>query len=156
ERVAGLRMQRVLHHDAIRLPVGRSPCDPAHEAVDRVAGFGLGERKLVPAARELVGAVLEPARPGNEHLAPSGGSDLLFGVAVQDVAFADGVGAQTAADLDDDGALVSCANLDLLAGRQHMRHQPSIRWSRWSPTRSEFAIAVSAGLTAPIDGKTLV
>src|SRR5580765_5301404 len=31
-----------------------------------------------------------------------------------------------------------------------------IRSSRWSPTRSEFAIAVSAGLTAPIDGKTLV
>ena len=28
--------------------------------------------------------------------------------------------------------------------------------SRWSPTRSEFAIAVSAGLTAPMLGKTLV
>ena len=33
---------------------------------------------------------------------------------------------------------------------------PPSRPSRWSPTRSEFAIAVSAGLTAPIDGKTLV
>src|SRR5262249_5838195 len=28
--------------------------------------------------------------------------------------------------------------------------------SRWSPTRSEFAIAVSAGLTAPMLGKMLV
>ena len=28
--------------------------------------------------------------------------------------------------------------------------------SRWSPTRSELAIAVSAGFTAPIDGKMLV
>jgi hypothetical protein len=31
-----------------------------------------------------------------------------------------------------------------------------IRSSRWSPTRSEFAIAVSAGFTAPMLGKTLV
>jgi len=30
------------------------------------------------------------------------------------------------------------------------------RSSKWSPTRSEFAIAVSAGLTAPMLGKTLV
>ena len=32
----------------------------------------------------------------------------------------------------------------------------AIRSSRWSPTRSEFAIAVSAGLTAPMLGKMLV
>ena len=30
------------------------------------------------------------------------------------------------------------------------------RSSRWSPTRSAFAIAVSAGLTAPMLGKKLV
>ena len=30
------------------------------------------------------------------------------------------------------------------------------RSSRWSPTRSEFAIAVSAGFTAPMLGNTLV
>jgi hypothetical protein len=30
------------------------------------------------------------------------------------------------------------------------------RSRRWSPTRSEFAIAVSAGFTAPMLGKTLV
>ena len=32
----------------------------------------------------------------------------------------------------------------------------SSRSSRWSPTRSEFAIAVSAGFTAPMLGKMLV
>ena len=32
----------------------------------------------------------------------------------------------------------------------------AVRSSRWSPTRIAFAIAVSAGFTAPIDGKTLV
>jgi hypothetical protein len=31
-----------------------------------------------------------------------------------------------------------------------------IRCSRWSPTRSEFAIAVKAGFTAPMLGKMLV
>ena len=43
------------------------------------------------------------------------------------------------------------------------RHLPApaglrapIRSSRWSPTRSAFAIAVSAGLTAPMLGKKLV
>ena len=33
---------------------------------------------------------------------------------------------------------------------------PPSRSSRWSPTRSEFAIAVSAGFTAPMLGKMLV
>src|SRR5262249_29493114 len=32
----------------------------------------------------------------------------------------------------------------------------AMRDSRWSPTRSEFAIAVSAGFTAPMAGKMLV
>ena len=73
ERVAGLRMEHVLQHDAARLALADAPAGPADEAVDRVLRLGLVERELVPPPVELVGAVLEPVRPRDQHLAPPGG-----------------------------------------------------------------------------------
>jgi hypothetical protein len=70
-----------------------------------------------------------------------------------------------AAHLDDDGMLFPERELDLLARRTDQwaallpvvaSVSAPIRSSTWSPTLSEFAIAVSAGLTAPMLGKTLV
>ena len=46
--------------------------------------------------------------------------------------------------------------LDLADDRGELLRLHPIRSSRWSPTRSEFAIAVNAGFTAPMLGKTLV
>lgn len=129
---------------------------PADETVDRVSRSRLVERELVRPARALVGAGLEPVRPGDEDLPAPGGGHFVLPVAVDDVAPSGGVGADSGADLDDNDPLGAGTNLDLLAGRQTIPHQAAIRASRWSPTRSEFAIAVRAGLTAPIDGKTLV
>jgi hypothetical protein len=146
----------VLEDDAIPVALGDRPGEPADEAVDRVARLGLAERQVMPRASELVSAVLDPVRPRDEHLAAPGAGHLVGAVAVDDVAAAHGVGTEAGADLDDDGPLVSRGNLDLLTGRQAISHQAASRSSRWSPTRSEFAIAVSAGLTAPMLGKTLV
>src|SRR5262249_40418243 len=129
---------------------------PPDETVYCVLCLRLGERKVVPAASELVGTILDPVRPGDEHLSPPGVRHLLRSVAVDDVSAADGVGAQARADRDHHGDLVARADLDLVPGRQPIAHQLASRSSRWSPTRNEFAIAVSAGLTALIEGKTLV
>ena len=56
-------------------------------------------------------------------------------------------------------------HMALAVGRAHELRRPlarspgaatDIRSSRWSPTRSALAIAVSAGFTAPMLGKKLV
>src|SRR4029077_4644518 len=142
--------------DGALVPRAHRPGDPADEAVDRVAGLALAERQLVPRACELVGAVLDPVGPRHEQLPPPGAGHLLRSVAVQQLATAGLVGAQAGTHLRDHDAVIPGAKLDLLPGRRAVAHPAPMRSSRWSPTRREFAIAVSAGLTAPIDGKTLV
>src|SRR6516165_10844712 len=47
-------------------------------------------------------------------------------------------------------------SLALPSGAAAASTRASSRSSRWSPTRSALAIAVSAGLTAPLEGKKLV
>src|SRR5262249_41992115 len=155
ERIAGLRRQGVLHHDPMSLARGDRPGDPTNETVNGASGCQFVERELVLHARELVGTILEPVRPRHEHLSAPGHGHLFLAVTVDELVVADRVRAQACTDLDDHRTLVTGAILDLLAGRKAIPHQ-AIRASKWSPTRSEFAIAVSAGLTAPIDGKTLV
>ena len=83
---------------------------------------------------------------------------LVDPVAVEHLPAAGRVGAQSAADLDDHDPLVAERDLDLLARRRDRASAPghASRSRRWSPTRSEFAIAVSAGFTAPMLGKKLV
>src|SRR5215831_3681277 len=119
----------------VRFLLHEIPGRLAHESMDGVSVLGLGQRQLHPLAVELVAAVLDPVRPRREHLAATGGRPLA------------------GRDLD-------------LAGDCHLdAHTPTLattvgaaprRSSRWSPTRREFAIAVSAGLTAPMLGKMLV
>ena len=89
--------------------------------------------------------------------------------AVEELTAGDLERAEPAAEGDDAHALLSARDLDLSAafgpGHVELAHTPTSagtaaaapsRSSRWSPTRSEFAIAVRAGLTAPMLGKTLV
>jgi hypothetical protein len=71
EWVPGLREERVLEHDPVRLVLHDRPPGPAHEAVDRVAVLGLGQRELVSAAFELVLAVAQTIRPRDEQLSAS-------------------------------------------------------------------------------------
>ncbi len=158
ERITGLRVEDVLHHDAVGLALPDSPACPADEAVDRVRGLGLAEGQLVPLPVELVATVLDPVRPRTEHLASPRGGLLLEPVAVEDVPAVHRVGPKPAADLDNDRPLVPERDLVLLARRRERHTIPphAIRSRRWSPTRSEFAIAVRAGLTAPMLGKMLV
>jgi hypothetical protein len=64
-----------------------------------------------------------------------------------------GEAAEAAADDDDPAAPVRRSDgTGLLPGRGRGPN----RSSRWSPTRSAFAIAVRAGFTAPMLGKKLV
>ncbi len=77
ERIPGLRMENVLQNDAVRLALGDGPGRPAHEAMDRVAVVRLGEGEPVTLSVELVGAVLEPVRPRDQHLAPPGRAHLV-------------------------------------------------------------------------------
>ena len=155
ERVARLGPERVLHHDAVAAAGADSPRGPANEPVDRIPLFGLGERELMTLAVELVAAVLDAVRPGHQHLASSRGALLVRAVAVQHFPVADRERAEASADLDDHCSLVAEGDLDLLSGRRAHALEP-MRSSRWSPTRSAFAMAVRAGLTAPILGKKLV
>ena len=67
---------------------------------------GLGQRQLVALAVELVGAVLDPVRPRDQHLPAPRMAHLLGRVAVDHVATGDGVRTDAAADLDDDRPLV--------------------------------------------------
>src|SRR6478672_11954559 len=154
ERIAGLRTQRVLDDSAVRFALAHRPGDPAHETVDRVLGLGLVERELMPPPPELVPAVLDPVRPRDEHLAAAGSRDLVGGVAIEQVEASDRVRAQPAADLDHHDTLLARGDLDLLTGGKRTVRHAAGRPSRRSPTRSEFAIAVNAGLAAPIDGGT--
>ena len=57
ERVAGLRVERVLHHHPVRLALADRPGGPADEAVDRVLLGRIVERELVVLPVELIGPV---------------------------------------------------------------------------------------------------
>jgi hypothetical protein len=114
---------------------------------------------------ELVTAVLESVRPGDQQLASARGAHLADLIAVDEVVPPGRIRPQASAHLDDDGMLFPERELDLLARRRDQwaallpvvaSVSAPIRSSTWSPTLSEFAIAVSAGLTAPMLGKTLV
>jgi hypothetical protein len=124
KRVAGLRTDDVLHHDAGRLTLPDGPGCPADEAVDRVLVLRLGERQLVASPLELVAAVEQPVRPRDQHLPAARGADLVGAVAVEELPAAQGVRAEPAAHLDDYGALVIARELDLLAGRRAHRCVP--------------------------------
>src|SRR5262249_52882033 len=95
-------------------PLGHRPGNPTHETVDRVAVLGLGECELIGVSGELERTVLDPVRPGHQHLAPPGAALLVDRVAVQEVVAVRGVGAKAGAELHDDGALIAGVNLELL------------------------------------------
>jgi hypothetical protein len=70
ERIPRLRLEREREHRAVGLLLLDAPRGPARETVDRVARRRFRQRQLELAAVELVGAVLQPVGPGNQHLAP--------------------------------------------------------------------------------------
>ena len=135
----------------------------AHEAVDRVPPLRLGERELVATPVELVGAVLAagsatgsaPARgprrsarrPRSRRAAPALRRSTSAGRRRPRRPWRAGRRTRSRS------ARRNAAPASVLIRRPVAY---VIRSSRWSPTRSEFAIAVSAGFTAPIDGKKLV
>ena len=77
ERIAGLRIEHVLHDDTAPVVFGRPPGSVADEPVDGVSALGLGERQLMTTPVELVRAVLNAVRPRNEHLPPPGRRQLV-------------------------------------------------------------------------------
>ena len=100
---------------------------------------------------------------------PAGGRPLPGREAVEQLSTVGRVRAEPAAEADDGDTLISARDLDLpallgdcgaLLGQAATSAATAVgaprRSSRWSPTRNEFAIAVRAGLTAPMLGKTLV
>jgi hypothetical protein len=118
ERIAGLRMDHVPHDNAIRVAFADGPGRPAHQAVDRVRELRLGERQLEALPVELVAPVLESVRPGDEQLPTTRLRLLVRAVAVEDLLTGNQIGAQSAAHLDDHGALVAEGDLELLTGWQ--------------------------------------
>ena len=83
--------------------------------MDRVLPLGLVERQLVPLAGELVAAVLDPVRPGDQLLPAAARRDLARLVTVEHGQAAGEIGPEAGADLGDDGPLISEGELDLLA-----------------------------------------
>ena len=67
------------------------------------------------AAAELEGAVAEAIRPRDQRLPTAAAAHLVDRVAVEQRPVRRLVGAQSAADLDYDGALIAVADLVLLA-----------------------------------------
>src|SRR5262249_32747147 len=84
----------------------------------------LVQRKLLPAAVELVAAIFKPVRPRDQDLAAAGGAHLVRPVAVDQLPAAGGVCAQSTANLDDHGALIAERDFDLLAGWRDHRSPP--------------------------------
>src|SRR5689334_13018517 len=115
ERISRPRVEQVLHHDPVSAALRDVPGCPADEPVDRVSALGLVERQLLDPAVELVAAVRDPVRPRNQELAAARAAELVLAVAVEDGAAAARILPQTAADLDDDDALVAELELDLFA-----------------------------------------
>ena len=114
EGIAGLVVDRVLHHDAVLLARGDRPGCPAHEAMNGVVVLRLGQGELVPPPVELVAPVLQPVRPWGQHLAAPGGARRVERVAVEEIPAACRVRAEAAADLDHHGPLVGVDELELL------------------------------------------
>ena len=119
ERIPGLRMEDMTEQNAVRLALPHLPAEPADEAVDGIRVLRLVERKLVPAALELVASVLQPVGPRNEQLTPTPGRHLVDAVPVHDVLTVDRVRPQPSAYLDGDRALLGEHHLELLAERLH-------------------------------------
>lgn len=65
------------------LALGHPPLHPAREAVDGVVFVGFGQRHLVVAALEIVGAVRQTVGPGDERLTVGAGGHLVRPVAVE-------------------------------------------------------------------------
>ena len=129
ERIARPRVEHVLEHGAVGLPLDDGPGRPADEPVDRGARGKLVERQLVAAAVELEAPVLEPVRPRRHDLPPAGEAHLLGSVAVEQLEAVDRVRAKPAADLDHDDALVAEDELGLLTGGSDSGgHVESRRW----------------------------
>lgn len=128
ERVARLRVEDVLHHDAARVALGDGPPGPADEPVDRVPVLGLGQCELVASTVELVRPLLDAVRPRHQHLSSTGRAHLVRAVSVEHVDITNGVRAQTAAEFHDDCTLVSELDVELLTGRcdRIRRHQTVI------------------------------
>ena len=72
--------------------------------------------------RELVAAVADPVRPGQQQLAARTGAHLGGGEAVQQLTTAGRVLAEGGADLGDQGALVAQLERVLLTGREGLAH----------------------------------
>ena len=122
EGIPGLCVEHVPEHDAVRLVLPRLPRAPADEAVNRVRMLRLRQRELMAATLELVGAVLDAVRPGDEHLAPTTRRHLVDLVAVDDVLAVDGVCPEPATHLDRDRPLIVERDLELLSGRRCHAH----------------------------------
>ena len=127
ERVAGLGMEPVRHHHSVGLAGGHAPDRPADKTVDRVRVLGLGERELMVAALELVLSVLQPVRPGDQHLPATGSRHLVDAVAVHHVMTSDGIRPKPRTDPDDHGPLIPELDLYLLARRRDHAH-PGRGW----------------------------
>ena len=81
--------------------------------MDRVVLGGLGQRKLVRAAGELVAAIGQAVGPRKKRLPLCERCHLAFPVAVEHGAAGVGEGTHAAADLDDGGAQVAGDQLHL-------------------------------------------
>src|SRR5689334_25389462 len=106
--------------------------------MDRSPHLRLGQRKLVANTVEVVRAVLNAVRPRHEHGPVRAVGHALDVVRLEDVTVALAIGAHTAADLDDRGALRPGDDLDLLAGGGY-RHAVAGRHPGNATARSQEA-----------------
>src|SRR5262249_18503729 len=114
------RIKDVFHHHPVRLSCNRSPGGPADQPMDCVAALHFVQCQLMAASIELVAAILQPVRPGDQHLPSPREAHLLGPVAVEKLTAPGGVCAKSPANLDDHGTLMRGRDLDLLSGwRNH-------------------------------------
>src|SRR5450631_84969 len=114
-RVPHLRDEPQPEHDALSVALLERPVVPARQAVDRVAGGGLGESELVDVASELIPTVADAVGPRDEQLAAGASAHLVAGVAVEEVSTVQRIAADPAPTADHDQALSARAQFELLA-----------------------------------------
>jgi hypothetical protein len=86
------------------------------------SGSFSGELVVLPV--EIVRSILQSVRPRNQHLTSAGRAHFVCAVSVDKVPAAYGVGAEAAANLDDDRLLISSDNCNLLTRWRDHRSPP--------------------------------
>src|SRR5262245_38304050 len=97
------------------LALGGSPGNPADEAVNRVTVLRLVQWELVASPVEFEVAILQPVRPGDQHLTPARGAHLVGPVSVNKLPAGGGARGRSTTDLDEHSPGICRCDLELVA-----------------------------------------